>query len=86
MITNTIDGKKTNKEMVDNMYLTLCALRDGKGAKNQKEKDEMYSNYLTIVHNSQDEKLIMEWLEQIYNEKDELRAQELIKKTLIPLL
>ena len=23
MITNTIDGKKTNKEMVDNMYLTL---------------------------------------------------------------
>ena len=51
MITNTIDGKKTNKEMVDNMYLTLCALRDGKGAKNQKERDEMYSNYLTIVHN-----------------------------------
>lgn len=86
MIINNVDGKKTNKEMVDNMYLTLCALRDGKGAKNQKERDKMYSDFLTIVHNSQDEKLIMEWLEQIYNEKDELRAQELIKKTLIPIL
>ena len=72
-------------EIIDNMYLTLKALKEGKGAKNQKEKEKMESDFYHIVNGSQDGKIIMEWLEQIYNEKDPLRAQELISKSLIPI-
>ena len=77
MIINDGTKKSTNKEIIDNMYLTLKALKEGKGAKNQKEKEKMESDFYHIVNGSQDGKIIMEWLEQIYNEKDPLKAQEL---------
>lgn len=86
MIIDDGNKKSTNKEIIDDMYLTLCALRDGKGAKNQKERDEMIKEYYRILNGSQDANLIMGWLEQVYNEKDPLKAQKLIADSLIPLL
>jgi len=86
MIINDGSGKATNKQICDEMYLTLCALRDGKGAKSQKEKEQMEKDFYRIVNGSQDGDQIMSWLKQIYEEKDESRAQDLIAKSIIPVV
>lgn len=86
MIINDGIKKLTNKEVCDHTYECLCALRDGKGAKNQKEKEQMEKDFYRIVNGSQDGKQIMEWLEQIYNEKDPLKAQQLIANSLVSVI
>ena len=85
MIVNDGSVKSTNKEICDQMYLTLCALRDGKGARNQKEKEQMEKDFYRIVNGSQDGEQIMSWLQQIYEENDERVAQDLIAKSIIPV-
>lgn len=85
MIINDGIKKLTNKEVCDKTYLALCALRDGKGAKNQKEKEQMEKDFYRIVNGSQDGQMIMDWLQQIYDEKDPMKAQLLIANSLIPI-
>ena len=85
MIINDGERKATNKQICDEMYLTLKALKNGDGAKSQKEKEQMEKDYYRIVNGSQDGDQIMAWLEQIYEEKDESRAQDLIAKSIIPI-
>ena len=85
MIVNDGNKKFTNKEICDKTYLALCALRDGKGAKNQKEKEQMEKDFYRIVNGSRDGQEIMDWLEQIYNEKDPMKAQQLIANSLVPV-
>lgn len=85
MIINDGLPKMTNKEVCDKTYEALIALREGKGAKSQKEKEQMEKDYYRIVNGSQDGQLIMDWLKQIYDEKDPMRAQQLIANSLIPI-
>lgn len=84
MIINNGEHKLNNKEMCDNAYLTLCALRDGKGAKNDDEKREMQKQYYRILNGSQNAEQIMNYLKQIYDEKDTQKALRLINDSLIP--
>lgn len=85
MIINDGIKKATNKEICDKTYLALCALRDGKGAKSEKEKEQMEKDFYRIVNGSQDGQMIMDWLKQIYDEKDPMKAQMLIANSLIPI-
>ena len=84
MIINNGERKFNNKEMCDKAYLTLCALRDGKGAKNEDEKREMLKQYYKILNGSQNAEQIMSYLKQIYDEKDTQKALQLINDSLIP--
>ena len=85
MIINNGEHKINNKEMCDRVYLTLCALRDGKGAKNEDEKREMNKQYYKILNGSQNADQIMSYLKQIYDEKDTQKALRLINDSLIPV-
>lgn len=84
MIINNGEHKLNNKEMCDRAYLALCALRDGKGAKNDDEKREMNKQYYKILNGSQNAEQIMAYLKQIYDEKDTQKALRLINDSLIP--
>jgi len=85
MIINDGTHKKNNKQICDEMYLTLCALRDGKGAKSDAEKTEMQKKYYRILNGSQNADAVMSYLKQIYDEKDETRALKLINDSIIPV-
>ena len=85
MIINNGEHKKNNKELCDQAYLTLCALRDGKGAKDDVEKREMEKQFYKILNGSQNANLIMDYLKQIYDEKDTKKALALINDSLIPV-
>lgn len=85
MIINDGTHKVNNKQMCDRMYLTLCALRDGKGAKSDIEKTEMQKRFYRILNGSQNAEQIMSYLKQIYDEKDERKALQLINDSLIPV-
>ena len=85
MIINNGEHRKNNKQICDEAYLTLCALRDGKGAKNDDEKREMQKQYYKILNGSQNAEVIMNYLKQIYDEKDERRALSLINDSIIPV-
>lgn len=84
MIINNGERRFNNKEMCDKAYLTLCALRDGKGAQNDIEKREMQKQYYKILNGSQNAEQIMSYLKQIYDEKDTQKALQLINDSLIP--
>lgn len=85
MIINNGEHKLNNKEMCDRAYLTLCALRDGKGAKDEFEKREMEKQFYKILNGSQNADYIMNYLKQIYDEKDTQKALKLINDSLIPV-
>lgn len=85
MIINNGERKKNNKQLCDEAYLTLCALRDGKGAKSETEKREMEKQFYKILNGSQNADQIMNYLKQIYDEKDERKALQLINDSLIPI-
>ena len=85
MIINDGTRKINNKQMCDRMYLCLKALKEGKGAKTPDEKRAMEKQFYKILNGSRNADEVMNYLQQIYDEKDERKALALINDSLIPI-
>ena len=75
----------TNVEINNMCYEMLVRLRDGVGAKTEKERAKMEDAYLHICGGSDNAEQIMGFMKQIYDETDERKAQELLARGLLPV-
>lgn len=75
----------TNVEINNICYDELCRLRDGVGAKNEKQRQKMEDTFFRICGGSQNAEKIMAFMKQIKDEPDEEKAQNLFKRGLIPV-
>ena len=81
------DGKVlTNVQLTKICYEQLKNLRDGVGAKNDREREAMEDRYLRICGGSKYAGEIMEFMEQIASEEDEDKAQKLLARGLLPVV
>lgn len=91
MIVEPIRKKQTGKiytnvELNNIFYEKLCDLRDGKGAKNQKERENMEDDFLKICGGSRNANEVMEFMRQIHDCKDDYEAQRMLERGLLPVL
>lgn len=89
MIINPITKKDgsiyTNVELTRVFYKELVRLRDGIGAKTQKQKEKMEDAFYSICGGSQNAEEIMAFMKQIADEPDDEKAQKLLGRGLIPV-
>lgn len=76
----------TNVELIKIYYDKLKSLRDGQGAKTEKERQRMEDNFYRICGGSQNAGEVMAFMEQIVNIPDEMQAQRLFERGLIPVI
>lgn len=76
----------TNVELIKIYYDKLKSLRDGQGAKTEKERQHMEDNFYRICGGSQNAGEVMAFMEQIVNTPDEMQAQRLFERGLIPVI
>lgn len=76
----------TNVELIKIYYDKLKSLRDGQGAKTEKERQRMEDNFYRICGGSQNAGEVMAFMEQIVNTPDEMQAQRLFERGLIPVI
>lgn len=75
----------TNVELNKICYEELVRLRDGVGAKTDKQRQKMEDAFYRICGGSQNAEQIMAFMKQIVDEPDEEKAQKLFERGLIPV-
>lgn len=75
----------TNVEINNMCYEELVRLRDGIGAKTEKERQRMEDAFYRICGGSENAEQIMNFMKQVYDEQDEQKAQSLFERGLIPV-
>lgn len=76
----------TNVEIVRSMYHTINDLVNPTDLNlTQSQRDEMESKAHKICGGSQGCKEFLEWSKQIVDEEDDVRAQQLIARTILPV-
>jgi hypothetical protein len=75
----------TNVELVKIYYDKLKALRDGEGAKTQREREKMEDTFYQICGGSKNANDVMAFMKQIVDCPDEIEAQRIFQRGLIPV-